>query len=341
MLETPNKVAKCLTFSGLASPVLELKKLNRGDKLQSTTGRGRPNVRQSSTTPFVLINEIRKLEQLQDQLGEEANKALEVLQKEVACHRLGNQNAAETIAKLQAEIEEMSAVRPVSRKTVDAGEEEGVLERTVGANLKEEITRLHSQGASIANLEEQLENVQRSIDKLVQSLPSGLQLQDTAAKSSKGKSKKKKILPLSLSNNINRPSLIKSPCSPLSASRMVKDSETENRAPEADEVVCTRTLGVSSETATPTKSEDGGDVSSREGTPCYGRSSSVNMRKMEKMFKNAAEENVRSIKDYVTGLKERVAKLQYQKQLLVDQVRGGVEESFQREVNFTSADKRL
>jgi centromeric protein E len=66
----------------------------------------------------------------------------------------------------------------------------------------------------------------------------------------------------------------------------------------------------------------GGDASSREGTPGsgYRRSSSVNMRKMQKMFQNAAEENVRSIRAYVTELKERVAKLQYQKQLLVCQV---------------------
>jgi centromeric protein E len=82
--------------------------------------------------------------------------------------------------------------------------------------------------------------------------------------------------------------------------------------------------------STPTKSEStattpamsGGDASSREGTPGsgYRRSSSVNMRKMQKMFQNAAEENVRSIRAYVTELKERVAKLQYQKQLLVCQV---------------------
>ncbi|KAF2298666.1 hypothetical protein GH714_024629 [Hevea brasiliensis] len=43
------------------------------------------------------------------------------------------------------------------------------------------------------------------------------------------------------------------------------------------------------------------------------------MKKMQKMFQNAAEENVRSIRAYVTELKERVAKLQYQKQLLVCQ----------------------
>jgi centromeric protein E len=38
------------------------------------------------------------------------------------------------------------------------------------------------------------------------------------------------------------------------------------------------------------------------------------------MFQNATEENVRNIRSYVTELKERVAKLQYQKQLLVCQV---------------------
>jgi centromeric protein E len=38
------------------------------------------------------------------------------------------------------------------------------------------------------------------------------------------------------------------------------------------------------------------------------------------MFKTAAEENIKSIRAYVTELKERVAKLQYQKQLLVCQV---------------------
>ncbi|KAK8673932.1 hypothetical protein V6N13_112241 [Hibiscus sabdariffa] len=41
---------------------------------------------------------------------------------------------------------------------------------------------------------------------------------------------------------------------------------------------------------------------------------------MERMFKDAKEENVRSIIAHVTELKQQVAKLQYQKQLLVCQV---------------------
>lgn len=293
-------MAKCLTFSG-PSP-------QAGRK-----GGARNPIRQSSTAPFVLRHEIRKLEQLQRQLGDEANRALEVLQKEVTCHRLGNQNAAETIAKLQAEIREVRAVQSVNKEF----EVKDVLHNQEAANLKEEINRLDSQGDTIANLEIQLENVQKSIDKLVMSLPNITTINGTTQKSSKPK-KKMKMLPLALSSNINRPHIIKSPCSPHSSSKSVLELEVENRVPESDNLSEKYFSG--SEKATPTKSEDGGEISSREGTPGYRRSSSVNMKKMQKMFENAVEENVRSIRAYVTELKERVAKLQYQKQLLVCQV---------------------
>lgn len=263
------------------------------------------------------MHEIKKLEHLQEQLGEEANRALEVLQKEVACHRQGNQDAAETIAKLQAEIKDMCAVRPAPKVKVESVVS---VNKSISANLKDEITRLHSQGSNIAGLEEQLENVQKSIDKLVLSLPSNADQQGTAEPSLKTKShsKKKKMLPLASSNTTNRQNFIRSPCSPLSSMKQVFDSETENRAPEYDDNLSNETPLVSGK-ETPTKSEVNGDVSSKEGTP-YRRTSSVNMRKMQKMFQNAAEENVRSIREYVTELKERVAKLQYQKQLLVCQV---------------------
>ncbi|KAG5536129.1 hypothetical protein RHGRI_023796 [Rhododendron griersonianum] len=300
-------VKKCLSFSGTLSPKLDDgKETNRGNKIRNTMGR--QTMRQSSMTPFTLMHEIRKLEQLQEQLGEEANRALEVLQKEVACHKQGNQNAAETIAKLQAEIREMCAIRQTP-KEFEVGNVDPV-NKSVSANLKEEITRLHSQGNNIADLEEQLENVQKSIDKLVTSLPTDQQ--------SKSESKKKKLLPLASSNGANRHNFIRSPCSPLSTTHQVVGTEIENRAPENGAVTPSETPQVS-EKDTPTRSEEGGDTSSKEGTP-YRRSSSVNMRKMQKMFQNAAEENVRSIRAYVTELKERVAKLQYQKQLLVCQV---------------------
>ncbi|KAL4012645.1 hypothetical protein IC575_029754 [Cucumis melo] len=306
-------VKKCLSFTGALSQRLDSKDLGRGMILRQSM------MRQSSTAPFTLMHEIRKLEHLQEQLGEEANRALEVLQKEVACHRLGNQDAAETIAKLQAEIREMRSVRS-EPKEVEVGSVIAT-NQSVGANLKEEITRLHSQGSTIANLEEQLENVQKSIDKLVMSLPSNYQQFMSSESTSKQKSstKKKKLLPLASSNITNRQNLLRSPCSPSTTSQQVLESDIENRAPENDDVISSEILR-ESEKETPTKSEEGGDVSSKESTPCYRRSSSVNMKKMQKMFQNAAEENVRSIRAYVTELKERVAKLQYQKQLLVCQV---------------------
>ncbi|KAK4280762.1 hypothetical protein QN277_012340 [Acacia crassicarpa] len=305
-LESPHlSVKKCLSFTG-ALPVP-----GGADRARNTTLR--QSMRQSSTAPFALMHEIRKLEHLQEQLGEEANRALEVLQKEVACHRLGNQDAAETIAKLQAEIREMQSTKPLS-KDVEVGSVVAV-DKSVSANLKEEITRLHSQGSTIANLEQQLENVQRSIDKLVMSLPSN----DEASLKNKKEHKRKKLIPLASSNAANRPNFLRSPCSPLSSTQQVLESDIENKAPENDDNITSEMLP-ESEKETPSKSEDGGDVSSKENISGYRRSSSVNMKKMQKMFQNAAEENVRSIRAYVTELKERVAKLQYQKQLLVCQV---------------------
>ncbi|GAB4827912.1 Kinesin-like protein nack1 [Ancistrocladus abbreviatus] len=311
--ESPQPVVKCLSFTGTSS--LNIDGKERNCRIRNTMGR--QSVRQSSTAPFTLMHEIRKLEQLQEQLGAEANRALEVLQKEVACHRLGNQDAAETIVKLQAEIREMCTAR-TEPKEVDVGSMVAA-DKSVSANLKEEITRLHTQGSTIANLEEQLENVQRSIDKLVMSLPCNNEQPDNEANpKSKHQTKKKKLLPLTSSNSINMPTLIRSPCAPLSASSQVMDSDVENRAPADCDMVSTE-ASPEPEQVTPTKGEESGDVSSKEGSG-YQRSSSVNMKKMRRMFQNAAEENVRSIRAYVTELKEPVAKLQYQKQLLVCQV---------------------
>lgn len=309
-----NPVSKCLSFSGAPVPINNDYK---GGLLRLGGDKTRTTMRQSSTAPFTLMHEIRKLEHLQDQLGEEANRALELLQKEVACHRLGNQDAAVTIAKLQAEIKDMRST-PSMPKAVQV---ENVVStnKSISANLKDEITRLHSHGSTIATLEEQLENVQKSIDKLVMSLPA--QPNDELPLKVKNQPKRKKLLPLASSNSTNRQTFLRSPCSPLSSSRQVLDTtDVENRAPEHDSV-SVETMPGSEKAATPTKSEEGSDVSSKDGnSPCYHRSSSVNMRKMQKMFQNAAEENVRSIRTYVTELKERVAKLQYQKQLLVCQV---------------------
>ncbi|KAI4341509.1 hypothetical protein MLD38_026223 [Melastoma candidum] len=317
-IESPRPVKKCLTYTG--TPITDCKELNSVDRPKNRMVR--MSMRQSSTAPITLMHEIRKLENLQDQLRDEAYRALEVLQKEVACHRQGNQDAAETVAKLQAEIRAMCAVRSAPKeveveKTIPTN-------NSVSANLKDEITRLHSQGSNIAQLEEQLENVQKSIDKLVMSLPSNLPSSNgEVTPKAKIHSKKKKTPPLASSNSNHRSNFIRSPCSPLSSSRqIVEAADAENIAPESPYESASKdgALTESEKENSSTKAEEGGDASSREGTPGYRRSSSVNMKKMQRMFQNAAEENVRSIREYVTQLKERVAKLQYQKQLLVCQV---------------------
>ncbi|PON97049.1 Kinesin-like protein [Trema orientale] len=297
----PSEVVRCLSFHDGDS--------NYGKSTPETRSRTairrQAMVRRSvtSTDPSMLVHEIRKIEQRQQQLGEEANRALEVLHKEVASHRLGNQETAENIAKLLSEIQNMQVPNSISEETV-VGDQ---------ANLIEEISRFKSQGSTIESLERKLENVQKTIDQLVSSFATHEETSEC-----KTPSKKKKILPFNLSNSANVQNIIRPPCSPLSSSCQVMEHERENKAPETHDNLPTGKLSCK---VTPLKNDESGNfLSSRDGTPVARKSNSVNVKKMQKMFKNAAEENIRSIRTYVTELKERVAKLQYQKQLLVCQV---------------------
>ncbi|KAL8503198.1 hypothetical protein ACS0TY_022085 [Phlomoides rotata] len=243
--------------------------------------------RKSENSSEKLVAEIRKLEMSQKQLGEEANRALELLHKEVASQRHGSQDTAEAIAKMLSEIK---AIHEASCTL----EEVQIKDK---ATLREEMARLNSQESSIPVLEEKLENVQRSIDILVMHLPTGEETPEPKT------SKKKKVLPFTLSNTVNMPNLIRSPCSTTPSSHKVMDREIENRTPK-------RTFNNEENCATLLK----------ENISTPKQSSSINVKKMHKMFKKATEDNIQSIKSYVTELKERVAKLQYQKQLLVCQV---------------------
>ncbi|KAJ4708699.1 Kinesin-like protein [Melia azedarach] len=304
-----SRTARCLSFpveneSVLNKPLPEIHPRNAVGK--------HAMVRQSvtSTDPSNLVHEIRKLEQRQRQLGEEANRALEVLHNEVASHRLGSQETAETIVKLLSEIKNIQAVSSVP-EDIDSGDK---------TNLKEELTRLNSEGSAIASLERKLENVQKSIDILVSSFPSSEEMREFKTPEFKTQFKKKKTRPFSLSNNANMQNILRSPCSPLSSYRQVMEHDTENKAPENNNLLPPSNTLAQSIVDTPPKSVDGNSISSREGTPAPRKTNSVDVKKMQRMFQNAAEENIRSIRAYVTELKERVAKLQYQKQLLVCQV---------------------
>ncbi|OWM84067.1 hypothetical protein CDL15_Pgr009314 [Punica granatum] len=279
-------VVRRLAFEG--EPALSVRSTPANSRLRSTAAR-KAILRQSitSTDPSLLVSEIRKLDERQRQIEEEATRVLEILHKEVASHRIGSQEAAENIAKLLSEIKDMK-VAGSFQEVVTADK----------ANLQEEIIRLNSHENGIMSLERKLENVQESIDKLVSAF------QMTAEESSESRSlKKKKGFPISLSNSPNMHNIIRAPCSPLSSSRRAMEHQTENMDPNNNMFVSYK--------ESPSRSH---------GTATPKQSRSINVKKMERMFRNAAEENIRSIKAYVTELKERVAKLQYQKQLLVCQV---------------------
>lgn len=305
-------VVRCLSFHGDNDESVHGKLTP--EPQSKTAVRRQAMVRRSvtSTDPSMLVHEIRKLEQRQRQLGEEANRALEVLHKEVASHRLGNQEAAENIAKLLSEIQNMQMANSISEETM-IGEADQ-------ANLIEEISRFKSQGSTIESLERKLENVQKSIDQLVSSFATREQNPPSECKTTPPR--KKKILPFNLSNSANMQNIIRPPCSPLSSSCKVRENERENKAPDNDDVSSAGGTVPWQGRVTPLKSDESGNCGSlRDGTPVARNSNSVNVKKMQRMFKNAAEENIRSIRAYVTELKERVAKLQYQKQLLVCQVK--------------------
>ncbi|XP_071691739.1 kinesin-like protein NACK2 [Rutidosis leptorrhynchoides] len=252
--------------------------------LEKKTHRRRENLRQSTASldPSTLVHEIRKLEMRQRQLGEEANHALELLHKEV---KVGNKDAAESIARLLSDIKDR---RRASNNFVH--EDVEVKDKD---SLKEVIGRLKREENSIATLEEKLENVQISLDKLV--LYSGEEGPTPI---------KNKVQPFSLRNNGSVPILKRSPCSPSSNFHGI-----ENRNPD---VRAADTLTLQKTTYDDLKKTDLGSVSKQPN--------SVNVKKIHMMFKTATEDNIRSVKAYVTELKERLAKLQYQKQLLVCQV---------------------
>ncbi|KAI5067019.1 hypothetical protein GOP47_0017547 [Adiantum capillus-veneris] len=283
--------------------------LNQSTPKQRSPSLARQSVvRQSSTASMMLIQEIRKLEQLQDELGEDANKALEALQKEVECLRLAqhdmNQDAASTISKLQ---EEVRALKVSGRKEE---KQTCLIKESINCSLREEISRLHAMGttngcnadSTIATLEEKLISVQKSLDNMVLSSNSAVEpgtpinmntpdrrIRQMAAGSPRSI---RRTLELEFENNENNPpDNSENTCPPIQKPSRFKRHEGEL-----------------------------GNVSSKENTATHRRNNSVDIKKMQNMFKTAAEENINSIRAYVMELKERVAKLQYQKQLLVCQV---------------------
>ncbi|MED6217979.1 hypothetical protein PIB30_022735 [Stylosanthes scabra] len=240
------QVVRCLSFS---------------EESESAVGKHTPDRRKvvgrqailASPDPSILVGEIRKLEHRQLQLCEDANRALEVMHKDFATHNLGNQETAERMSKVLSEIKDLVVAGSSLEEIVTADK----------ADLKKMISQFKNQGNTIASLERKLENVQKSIDKLVSTFGT----EETP-----------------------------------DSKTQLRELEIENRVPTNNNI------------------GGGGGTFARDGSPAARKSKPVDVKKIHKMFKSAVEENMKSFKVYVAELKELVAKLHYQKQLLICQV---------------------
>lgn len=212
------------------------------------------------------MSELRKLEVLQEQLGEDATKAMEALTKEIEALKLAqagmNQEAAETIEKLQAEVRSIQEVK-------NSGENP-----TAGPGS--------------------LPPVAVSPVKLSEDLADSAEIMDT------------------LMAEVSRIS-------------MRQDGRTESAIEELEQKLDTvqeslnKFWGGSSGKGLGKKSGAKEGFSFRD-SPMTKWDSVTDLRRMQSLFKTAAEDNIQSIRNYVAELKERVAKLHYQKNLLMDQV---------------------
>ncbi|KAH7280988.1 hypothetical protein KP509_36G024200 [Ceratopteris richardii] len=224
--------------------------------------------KQGTSASAVLLQEIFKLEHLQKELAQDANRALEAVQKEVECLRLAqsglNEEAAENVAKLQAEINEIYETRVTGTLDADSPVTKALIveESRKSISLKDQIQKIVAKDkakngefeGNNVDLEEMLQNMHISVEEL--GLP---------------------MLPAT--------------STPLS--KLQQD------------------LGCFSSAR-----------SSVDGNHQTLRLSSTSKRSLtfDGNTHPQAEENIKSVHAYVTDLKERVGKLQYQKQLLASRV---------------------
>lgn len=278
-------------------------------------------VRESTSNPLLLVQEIRKLEYLQEELGKDASRALAALQKEVQCLDIAQSgipkdDAASAMTELRGEI------RALRSKEENSSPEEQTASRSlVDTTLKEEISRLSGSGdlhkltdtdATIAALEEQLQNVQQSIENLALPIPN----EGTLLDSSRAPSYRNGTSQLTRSRSCRAEIMTSPPSSPGS---WVTDNfeHNENTPPET---AGWKRPGSLRKSLFHKNEGKEGNALFRDNTGMLERSASFDINNVKNMFKVAAEENINNIRSYVTELKERVAKLQYQKQLLVCQV---------------------
>eukprot|EP00850_Spirogloea_muscicola_P007248 SM000036S13292 [mRNA] locus=s36:390900:395912:+ [translate_table: standard] len=295
---------------------------------------------------LALVHEIRKLEHMQDELGEEASSAIEALQKEIECLRLAqlgmNHDASSTISRLQEELKNIQALKaekvngpgapPPAVSAADPSLAASRVALDSPSMLREELSRLQiskSDGktdAAIASLEEKLASVQLSLDNMCGDL-------DNQGNDEQGASGHKSLRDGGSSLQEAAPTATAAPAAPAASTRHVLGaigaSMLQGTSPEVGGATpllkAPRSYfasGRDQENAAVAAGDRAGvngsaamsaaEVEAVPQSPSGGvvRSTSVDVHRMQSLFKTAAEENIKSIRNYVTELKERVLELE-------------------------------
>lgn len=277
-----------------------------------------PSSKEASLSPLTLVHEIRKLEYLQEELGKDASKALEALQKEVQCLHLAesgtNKDAASAMTEIRGEIGALHSKEENSKSP------DQIPLKSINTTLGEEITILNGSGdiskctdidGMIAALEQQLQNVQDSFENFVLPIPSEAlvsplsrtpSFMNRTSQLTRSKSCRAEIMSTHLSSNC------------------LWAIDNEHTPPRASEEHFSERYGSSRKRLFDEIGEKRVNLSLRDGSIVTRTDSFVDIKQVHNMLKATAQENIRGIRAYVTELKERVAKLQYQKQLLACQV---------------------
>ena len=136
--------------------------------------------KENTSASTILLQEIYKVEHLQNELAQHANQALKAVQKEIECLQLAqsgmNEKVIESVTRLQAEIDEIYKSCITSYLVKDySSAEDGIMEESTGSiSLKDEIQRIvakqrEKNGESEVNLidlDKVLVNLHSSVEEL-------------------------------------------------------------------------------------------------------------------------------------------------------------------------------
>lgn len=277
-------------------------------------GEGARERRRNRRVQTRIQSEVRKLAKMNDEIVEDAGRAMEALTKEMRCLRMAqlgmNQDSTEAFSKLQDEVQHLP-IRDSLREGLGSGslgpdevsgDQSGGTEESKGnivVSLRE-LSRLRDEREkeNFARLEEELERVQQSLDKFCET-------ESSLDKPSPPREGRRVLADIVVPPRNSMQATTSSPKSPSSGGAVLRDSNGENMIVVEERI--------------PT-----GGLSDMDNAESEGQEGQTRGRKgnssLQLLFKQAAQENIRSLRSYVQQLKERIAKLDHHKEVLIDKV---------------------